>query len=225
MNLEIKGTVEQHGLLITFEGMEGAGKTTQAQRLSEALVQEGHKVCVTREPGGTPISEEIRNIFLNPNHNEMVSTTELLLIAAARAQHVSEVILPALQDRNVVISDRFSDATVAYQGYRHGLDLDLIRRLNYIATGGLSPERTFVLDLPVEIGLHRVRQRQGAMNRLDLEVRETHNRIREAYLSIASQEPNRVSVIDAQADVDSIHKLIAAEVNGLLRTKGMGRKL
>ena len=217
--------MEQHGLLITFEGMEGTGKTTQTQRLSAVLIQAGHKVCVTREPGGTPISEEIRNIFLNPNHNEMVSTTELLLIAAARAQHVSEIILPALEDGKVVISDRFSDATVAYQGYRRGLDLDLIRSLNHIATCGLSPERTFLLDLPVEIGLRRVRQRQGAMNRLDLEDCESHNRIREAYLAIASQEPNRVSVIDAQADVDSIHKLIAAEVNDLLRTKGMGREL
>ena len=215
----------QHGLLITFEGMEGSGKSTQIQRLSAVLTQAGFVVCVTREPGGTPISEEIRNIFLNPNHNEMVSTTELLLIAAARAQHVSEVILPALQDGKIVISDRFSDATVVYQGYRCGLDLDLIRHLNRIATCGLSPERTFVLDLPVEIGLQRVRQRQSAMNRLDLEDFESHNRIRESYLAIASQEPNRITVIDAQADVDSVHESIKAEVDCLLRTKGMERNL
>lgn len=215
----------QRGLLITFEGMEGSGKTTQIQRLSAVLTKADFVVCVTREPGGTPISEDIREIFLNPNHDEMESTTELLLIAAARAQHVAEVILPALQDGKVVISDRFSDATVVYQGFRRGLDLDLIRHLNQIATCGLSPERTFVLDLPVEIGLQRVRQRQSAMNRLDLEDFESHNRIREAYLAIASQEPDRITVIDAQADLDSVHKLIKTEIDCLLRTKGMERNL
>lgn len=213
------------GLLITFEGMEGSGKTTQIQRLSAVLTEAGYVVCVTREPGGTLISEEIRGIFLNPNHNEMVSTTELLLIAAARAQHVSEVILPALEGGKIVISDRFSDATVVYQGYRCGLDLNLIRNLNQIAACGLSPERTFVLDLPVEIGLKRVHQRQSAMNRIDLEDFDSHNRIREAYLTIARQEPDRISVIDAQANVDSIHELIKAEVDGLLRIKGMERNL
>ena len=213
------------GLLITFEGMEGSGKTTQIQRLSAVLTEAGYVVCVTREPGGTLISEEIRGIFLNPNHNEMVSTTELLLIAAARAQHVSEVILPALEGGKIVISDRFSDATVVYQGYRCGLDLNLIRNLNQIAACGLSPERTFVLDLPVEIGLKRVQQRRSAMNRLDLEDFDSHNRIREAYLTIARQEPDRITVIDAQANVDSIHELIKAEVDDLLRMKGMERKL
>ena len=216
--------MEKDGLLITFEGMEGSGKTTQIQKLSAVLSQKGYAVCVTREPGGTPISEEIRGIFLNPNHNEMASTTELLLIAAARAQHVSDVILPALDSGKIVISDRFSDATVVYQGYRCGLDLNLIRKLNRIAAGGLSPDRTFVLDLPVEIGLKRVKQRQSAMNRLDLEDFESHNRIREAYLAIANLEPNRITVIDAVAKVDSIHKLIKAEVDGLLLTKGMERK-
>ena len=213
------------GLLITFEGMEGSGKTTQIQRLSAVLTEAGYVVCVTREPGGTLISEEIRGIFLNPNHNEMVSTTELLLIAAARAQHVSEVILPALEGGKIVISDRFSDATVVYQGYRCGLDLNLIRNLNQIAACGLSPERTFVLDLPVEIGLKRVQQRRSAMNRLDLEDFDSHNRIREAYLTIARQEPDRITVIDAQANVDSTHELIKAEVDDLLRMKGMERKL
>lgn len=214
----------QHGLLITFEGMEGSGKTTQIQRLSAVLTQAGYAVCVTREPGGTPISEQIRKIFLNPNHHEMVSTTELLLIAAARAQHVSEIILPALQSGKIVISDRFSDATIVYQGFRCGLDLDLVRDLNRIATDDLSPDRTFVLDLPVEIGLERVRQRQSAMNRLDLEDFESHNRVREAYLAIASQEPGRIKIIDAQVNVDSIHKLIKTEIDNLLRTRGMERK-
>ncbi len=215
----------QNGLLITFEGVEGSGKTTQTQRLSAVLTEAGYTVCVTREPGGTPISEQIRNIFLNPNHNEMVSTTELLLIGAARAQNVSEVILPALQDGKIVISDRFSDSTVVYQGHRCGLDLDLIRHLNRISTDGLSPDCTYVLDLPVEIGLQRVRQRQSAMNRLDLEDLKSHNRVREAYLAIARQEPDRLKIIDAMANVDSIHELIKTDVDCLLRTRGMKRKL
>ena len=215
----------QNGLLITFEGMDGLGKTTQTQRLSAVLTQEGYSVCVTREPGGTLISEQIRKIFLNPNHNEMVSTTELLLIGAARAQNVSEVILPALQDGKIVISDRFSDSTVVYQGYRRGLDLDLIRHLNRISTDGLSPDCTFVLDLPVEIGLQRVRQKQSAMNRLDLEDFESHNRVREAYLAIASQEPDRIRIIDDMTNVDSIHELIKSDVDDLLRTRGMEREL
>ena len=215
----------QNGLLITFEGMEGSGKTTQIQRLSAVFTQAGYPVCVTREPGGTPISEQIRKIFLNPNHHAMVSTTELLLIAAARAQHVSEIILPALQGGKIVICDRFSDATIVYQGHRCGLDLDLIRHLNRIATDGLSPDCTFVLDLPVEIGLQRVRQRQSAMNRLDLEDFESHKRVREAYLAIASQEPDRIKIIDALSNVDSIHELIKTGLNDLLRTRGMGRKL
>ena len=147
---------------------DGTGKTTQTQRLSEFLTESGYAVCVTREPGGTPISEQIRDVFLNPNNNEITPTTELLLITAARAQHVSEVILPALQDGKIVISDRFADSTVVYQCYQGESDLVLTRRLNRIATGGLSPNLTFVLDLPVEIGLQRVQQRQDEMNRLDL---------------------------------------------------------
>ena len=151
----------------------------------------------------------------------MTSRTELLLVAAARAQHVSDVILPALEARKIVISDRFADATVAYQGYRRGLDLDLIRHLNELATDRSSPDLTFVLDLPVEIGLQRKRQSLEAMNRLDMEDIESHQRVREGYLAIASQEPHRVKVIDAQSSVDLVYESIKADVDRLLRTKGM----
>ena len=205
-----------NGLFITFEGDDGTGKTTQAKRLSEYLTQEGYEVCVTREIGGTPISEQIRDVFLNPNNNEITPTTELLLITAARAQHVSEVILPALQDGKIVISDRFADSTVVYQCYQGESDLVLTRRLNRIATGGLSPNLTFVLDLPVEIGLQRVQQRQDEMNRLDLEDFQSHKRVRYGYLAIARQEPDRIKVIDAMSDADSIHELIKLDVDGLL---------
>ena len=214
----------EQGLLITFEGPEGSGKTTQIQRLSADLTQSGYTVIATAEPGGTPISERIREIFLNPDHSEMTSRTELLLAAAARAQHVSQVISPALEAGKTVISDRFSDAMLAYQGYGRGLDLDLIRHLNQVATDGLSPELTFVLDLPVEIGLGRARQRRGAMNRLDLEDPEFHRRVREGYLAIASEEPDRVKVVDAQASVDLVSESIKAEVDRLLETRGVKRK-
>ena len=133
----------QRGIFITFEGIDGAGKTTQVQRLATAL---GPDVVLTREPGGTPISERIREIFLTADG--MAPMTELLLIAAARAQHVDECIRPALESSQTVICDRFIDATVAYQGYRGGIDLEIIHQLNHLATGGLTPNITFILDLP-----------------------------------------------------------------------------
>ncbi len=209
----------QRGLFITFEGTEGSGKTTQIQRLSAALTQVGYVVLVTREPGGTQISQQIREILLNPNRREMAWETELLLFAAARAQHVSEVIAPALEAGKLVISDRFSDSTIAYQGYGRGLDLGMIRHLNQIATKGLSPDLTFVLDLPVEIGLQRAVQNRGALDRLELERLEFHRRVREGYLTIASQEPHRVKIIDAQADINQAYEPIKAEVDRLFRDR------
>ena len=149
------------GFFITFEGTDGAGKTTQIRHLSAELRQAGYDICLTREPGGTPISEQIRDMLLNPDHSEMAATTELLLYAASRAQHVSEVIKPALEAGKIVISSRFADAMVVYQGYGRGLDLERINRLNRIATDGVTPDVTVVLDLPVEIGLQRVRKRRG----------------------------------------------------------------
>ncbi|MCZ6677899.1 MAG: dTMP kinase [Candidatus Poribacteria bacterium] len=213
------------GLFITFEGTEGSGKTTQIQRLSAELRQAGHAVCVTREPGGTPISERLREIFLDPNYGEMASRTELLLIAAARAQHVSERIRPALEAGKIVISGRFSDSTVAYQGYRRGLDLDLIRHLNEIATQGLSPDLTFVLDLPVEIGLQRAQQSRGSLDRLEREALESHRRVRKGYLAIARQEPHRVRVVDAHASLDRVYAQIRSEVDRFLQMNGIKRKM
>ena len=200
-------------LFITFEGPEGAGKTTHIQRLSADLTRKGYPVRVTREPGGTSISEQIRELLLNPNHPEMASTTELLLIAAARSQHVSELITKVLADHKIVICSRFADATVAYQGYGRGLDLDVIRHLNRIATNGLTPHLTFLLDLPVEIGLQRVQQSRDSMDRLELEAIEFHQRVRQGYLAIASQEPNRVKMIDAQVSADRVYERIKAEVD------------
>ena len=194
------------GIFITFEGVEGAGKTTQVQRLAAAL---GPDVVRTREPGGTPISERIRDIFLTSDGITVV--TELLLIAAARAQHVDELIRPALAANQIVICDRFIDATVAYQGYRGGIDLDLIHQLNRVATSGLTPDITFILDLPPEIGLQRQQHGETHQDRLDKEPLELHRKVREGYLSAAEADPHRVKLIDATQSPDAVHDVILTE--------------
>ncbi len=194
------------GFFITLEGVEGAGKTTQIHRLAEAL---GGTVLVTREPGGTPLSEQIRDIFLTAS--TMSATTELMLIAAARAQHVIERILPALEAGQIVICDRFSDATVAYQGFRKGIDLKLIEQVNHIATGGLTPDVTFLLDLPPEIGLQRKWDSDEPLTRLEHETLTSHKKVRDGYLAVAKAEPERVQLIDARLDADTIHNLIVHE--------------
>ena len=196
------------GLFITFEGVEGAGKSSQIRRLAANLEKEGVPVLVTREPGGTPISERIRELLLERRHHKMVSTTELLLYAAARSQHVAECIAPALADGQVVISDRFGDATTAYQGHGRGLDLELIHRLNRVATGGLVPDLTIVLDVPVKVGLGRARRRRRSMDRLEIENLEFHQRVREGYLAIAKEEPHRVVVINSLRNPKRVHNEI-----------------
>ena len=205
------------GLFITFEGTDGAGKTTQIQRLSAELGQAGYDICLTREPGGTPISEQIRDMLLNPDHSEMAATTELLLYAASRAQHVSEVIKPALEAGKIVISSRFADAMVVYQGYGRGLDLERIKRLNRIATEGVTPDVTFVLDLPVEIGLQRVQKSRGGLDRLEREKIDFHQRLRDGYRALAQQEPQRLKIVDAQASPEKVYAQIMAAIQSLLQ--------
>ncbi len=213
----MRATVANRGLFITFEGTDGAGKTTQIERLTADLRQTGYNVCLTREPGGTPISEQIRDMLLNPDHSEMAATTELLLYAASRAQHVSEVIKPALEAGKVIISSRFADATVVYQGYGRGLDLDRIHHLNRIATDGVTPDVTFVLDLPVEIGLQRVQNSRGGLDRLEREKIEFHQRLREGYQIIAKQEPERLKIIDAQVSPKRVYAQIQEAIQSLLQ--------
>ncbi len=196
----------QRGIFITFEGVEGAGKTTQAERLADAL---GPNVVRTREPGGTPISERIRDLFFASEG--ITPMTELLLIAAARAQHVDELIHPALKANKIVICDRFIDASVAYQGYRGGIDLELIQQLNHTATSGLMPDLTFVLDLPPEIGIQRQQDSATDRNRLDNEPLESHRKVREGYLFAARSDPHRVKVIDATQSPDAVHADLLAE--------------
>ncbi len=201
----------QRGTFITFEGVEGAGKTTQAERLATAL---GPDVVLTREPGGTPIAERIRDIFLTSDG--ITTMTELLLLAAARAQHVDELIRPALEANRIVICDRFTDATVAYQGYRGGIDLALIHHLNRVATGGLTPDITFILDLPPAIGLQRQQSGKTHRDRLDREPLELHRKVREGYLSAAKAAPERVKLIDATQSPDAVHAAILTKYQNYL---------
>ena len=198
--------MKHKGFFITFEGVEGAGKTTQINRLAKAL---GDTIIVTREPGGTPISEQIRDIFLTTS--TISAITELMLIAAARAQHVTELITPALNEGKIVICDRFSDATIAYQGYRKGINLKLIKQVNRIATDGLKPDVTFLLDLPPDIGLKRKRNSDEPLTRLEHETLASHQKVREGYLAVAQAEPKRVQLIDAQLDTDTIHNILVIE--------------
>ena len=196
----------RRGIFITFEGIEGAGKTTQAQQLADAL---SPNAVLTREPGGTPVAERIRDLFLTSDG--ITPVTELLLIAAARTQHVDELIRPALEANRTVICDRFIDATVAYQGYRGGIDLSFIHQLNRIATGGLTPDITFILDLPPEIGTSRQQDAEMVRNRLDKESLESHRKVRTGYLSVAKANPHRIKLIDATQSPDAIHAEVFAE--------------
>ena len=189
---------------ITFEGPEGCGKSTQAQLLADALARRGIKVKLTREPGGDPVGEEIRRILLDSADHSVSDRTEVLLYEAARAQHAEYVIRPSLADGFVVISDRFADSTVAYQGHGSGLDLDLISRLNTFATGGIEPEVTFLLDLDIEVGL----KRQQEWNRMERKAIEYHERVRQGFLEEARLHPERIIVLDASGDIESIHRRI-----------------
>jgi dTMP kinase len=191
---------------ISFEGIEGSGKSTQTKRLAGYFRSKGHKVIDTVEPGGTNIGQKIRELLLEPE-NHMEPLTELLLYYASRAQHVREVIYPAILDDRIVITDRFSDSTVAYQGYARGLDLKLLSRLNEIVNPDLKPFLTFMLDLDVEEGLKRNRK-ASKEDRFELETVEFHQRVRKGFLQIASEEPERVKVIDASRNPDEISEEI-----------------
>jgi dTMP kinase len=211
------------GLFITFEGGEGSGKSTQLRLLAEALRNRGIPVVTTREPGGCAIADRVREILLDAASKEMTPETELLLYAAARAQHVNQVLRPALADGKVVLCDRYCDATIAYQGYGRGLDMGLIRTLNDIATLGLYPDLTLLIDCPVETGLRRAlgRIRKTAPTelreeRFELEGVAFHNAVRSGYAAIAGAEPARVTVIDGSAPIVEVAAAIQAVVTARL---------
>jgi dTMP kinase len=195
------------GAFITLEGMEGAGKSTQMRRVAEWLERHDHSVVQTREPGGTPLSEMIRDIVLHGEHPEMNPRTELLLIFAARAQHVAELIKPAVDAGRTVLCDRFTDASYAYQGGGRGLPRKAIAALENIAHGGLQPDLTLLFDLPVELGLQRASVR-GSEDRFETETDGFLRRAREAYLERARKYPKRFEVIDASRDEQAVWELV-----------------
>jgi dTMP kinase len=196
-----------NGLFITLEGVEGSGKTTQAALLGDWLRKEGRRVTVTHEPGGTRAGETIRAIFLDPAVSLDVAA-ELLLVLADRAQHVREKLRPALASGEIVISDRYSDSTTAYQGYGRGFNLKLLGELNRLASDAMAPDLTIVLDLPIEIGLERTRARAKGTgrgsDRFEGEHAEFHRKVRTGFLAIAAAEPARVVVINADRPVASV---------------------
>jgi dTMP kinase len=200
-------------LFITFEGPDGSGKSTQIKLLSEALSAAGHDVLTVREPGGTPISEQIRDVVHNLRNREMSDRAECLLYNAARAQLVDQFILPQLRRRGgIVLSDRYADSTLAYQGYGRGLDLSAVRSVIAFATRDLKPDVTFYLDIPVEEGIERRKRGGGEWNRLDDQAVEFHRRVRAGYVQMMREEPERWVRIDAARPVEEIQTDIRAEV-------------
>ncbi|QWV94449.1 dTMP kinase [Geomonas oryzisoli] len=203
------------GFFITFEGVEGCGKTTQLRLLKERLESAGETVVATREPGGCPIADQMRAILLDANNSAITPLAELLLYAAARAQHVQEVIAPALKRGETVLCDRFTDATVAYQGHGRELDLDVIHQLNVLATGGVQPDLTVLIDCPVQVGLSRALSRIEATTgareeRFELESVRFHERVRDGYLALARAYPERFVVVDGSGDVARTEVLVTA---------------
>jgi dTMP kinase len=209
------------GLFITFEGGEGSGKTTQLKTLLAYLRAAGRDAIETRDPGGTPIGKQIRELLLDRENTRMAPVAELFLYEASRAQLVSEVIRPALAGGRIVLCDRFTDSTMAYQGHGRGLDLDLITRLNGIATEGLRPDLTFLLDLDPAIGLARAMQRMAQRNerhdRIEDETFGFHQRVRAGYHTIAAADGKRVIVLDASRGMGEIADGIRCRVEELLR--------
>jgi dTMP kinase len=203
-------------VFVSFEGIEGCGKTTQVELLATFLSQRGIPHLVTREPGGTRLGELIRKILLDPGNSEMEPLTELFLYAADRAQHIAQVIRPALEARQWLICDRFADATTVYQGYARDQDLAFIQQLNQWATQGLWPNLSLLLDCPVEVGLNRARRRiensalEGREDRFEQQALTFHQKVRDGYLELAAQHPERFKILDATMELEPLHEKIVA---------------
>ncbi len=211
------------GHFITFEGIEGSGKSTQIRLLFEHLKEKGIDVKMTREPGGTVIGERIRGILLDPSSDGLIPRAELFLYAAARAQHIEEVIQPAIDEGKIVLCDRFSDATVAYQGYGREIPLNVVKVVNTLVAIDLKPKLTFLLDLPVEVGLKRARERNmadaaSAASRFEEEDLLFHQRVREGYLSLSATDRERFKIIPADQPAEKVARQIQSIV---ARTPGL----
>ena len=213
------------GTFITFEGIEGCGKTTQIKLLAEALRGDGRDIVLTREPGGTTIGERIRSVLLDSAHRQMAPIAELLLYAAARNQHVEEVIIPSLEAGKTVLCDRYADATTAYQGAAREIDPEVLRAVHDVATEGLWPKLTVLLDLPASEGLGRARDRNlrdaeaSREDRFEREAMDFHERVRTGYLAIAKREPKRFAVIDASGKAEEVQGRIHKAVYDFLNSR------
>jgi dTMP kinase len=206
----------EKALFIAFEGPDGSGKSTQARMLAERLRSEGRQVLESVEPGGTPIGQQIRRILLDPANHELAATAELLLMFAARAQNVEQWILPALQQRKIVISDRFTDSSIAYQGAGRGLGLSTVLDLDRIACHGVIPDITLCIDIDSETGLARAQLRGNSETRLEEQAIEFHHKVREAYHELARNEPRRFRLIDGRGTPDAIAAKVWQQVAPLL---------
>ncbi len=211
--------------LITFEGIEGSGKSTQIKLVAEYLSRRNVSLIVTAEPSGTDIGRKIGSILFNREHNNMCAETEMFLFCAARSQHVREIIMPALKQNKVVLCDRFSDATYAYQGAGRGLDNKFIKLINDYSSMLLKPDLTLLFDLPVEIGLQRANRRNdklkesSSIDRFEKENMDFHRRIREGYLNILKNDPDRFRLIDANREVETIQKDVRTCINNFINLK------
>lgn len=212
-------------MFITFEGPEGSGKTTQIRQLHEYLRDLGERVLLTREPGGTGIGDQIRAVLHDVRNTDMLPNTEILLYSASRAQIVGQAIRPALMAGQIVLCDRYADSTMAYQGYGHGLDLAALAAITRFATGGLKPDLTIYLDIPVAEGLLRKRAAYEAgeseLNRMDRKELEFHQRVRAGYLEMAANEPERWAIVDASRAIADIQADIRMHVEALLERRSL----
>ena len=208
----------EKGILITFEGIEGCGKTTQMRSLAETLTAQGQDVLTTLEPGEGPIGRRIREDLLTHHPESLDPLAELMLYLADRAQHASRVLIPALASGKIVLCDRYTDSTLAYQGYGRGIKLDRIRELNTFVTRGCTPDLTFLFDCPPEVGLRRL---QGDLDRMEAQNMEFHHQVRAGYLTLAKAEPGRITVIDATQSAEAVFR----NVTKALTTRGLIGKL
>ena len=200
--------VNMKNRFITIEGCEGSGKTSIIKLICEEFEKKGIPYLSTREPGGSKISEQIRNVILNVDNTKMDYMTEALLYAASRRQHLEEIVKPALNNDKVVICDRYLDSSLAYQGYARGLGIEEVYNINMYATSGFLPDLTIYIDIPVEVGLERIKDNNRDVNRLDLEKVAFHNKVREGYLEIAKMYPERIKVVDGNATLEEVFKRV-----------------
>lgn len=205
-----------NGKFISIEGIEGAGKSTQLTFIADYLRDKGIDVLVTREPGGTELGEQIRELLLTPRDEKMVDDAELLLMFAARVQHIQQKVLPALKNGQWVVSDRFIDATFAYQGGGRGIAFDRIEALANWSLQGVSTDLTFLFDLPVAVGQQRVSTRGNAKDRIEMEKHSFFDKVRQCYLQVAQDDPQRVKIIDAGESIENIQQQLTDHLNQLL---------